>query len=356
MTHFNPLLQNGQDAASCCELFFAANYCSLQSGYLGQTLGSWYFDANSSECFLFPLGLVKNGFLEFDSWELGAGKGNVGGGPDFCPTFEDKCPYTTSQQWPGASPFNTGLGATTLISSDPASRGERAVTSFGSAGGFNPYHALPGYQATAVKGYLEDQQAAGSLPPTRFFNASGRGYPDISFLGDNIQLFFPNNFDPSYGNLQKNVLTSSAGTSAAAPQFAGLVSLLNEVRLAAGYPPMGFLNPWLYDPVNADMFIDISVGDNNIPRNFGPGPATSVGFAAARGWDAVTGLGTPNFMKMVGRALAPFAKPCPIRCSFIKAGCPKKCLMTSCPKFCPVSGCSNPALQAVGCGLDCCEA
>lgn len=38
----------------------------------------------------------------------------------------------------------------------------------------------------------------------------------------------------------------SGGTSAAAPIVAGMIGLLNDARLRAGNPPMGFLNPWLY--------------------------------------------------------------------------------------------------------------
>lgn len=36
------------------------------------------------------------------------------------------------------------------------------------------------------------------------------------------------------------------GTSASAPIFAGVVSLLNDARLNAGKSPLGFLNPMLY--------------------------------------------------------------------------------------------------------------
>ena len=43
--------------------------------------------------------------------------------------------------------------------------------------------------------------------------------------------------------------------SASAPAFAGMVSLLNEARLKAGKPTMGFLNPFLY--ANPDAFTDV---------------------------------------------------------------------------------------------------
>ena len=38
----------------------------------------------------------------------------------------------------------------------------------------------------------------------------------------------------------------TGGTSAAAPLVGGLIGLLNDARLKAGKPTMGFLNPFLY--------------------------------------------------------------------------------------------------------------
>ena len=62
------------------------------------------------------------------------------------------------------------------------------------------------------------------------------------------------------------------GTSASSPTFAGLVSLLNEARLDAGKPAMGFLNPFLYK--HADDFFDVVKGSNKVNRRRGqPHPA-----------------------------------------------------------------------------------
>jgi len=52
---------------------------------------------------------------------------------------------------------------------------------------------------------------------------------------------------------------------------------------------VGFVNPVLY--AHPEMFNDITLGDN-------PGCGTN-GFEAVPGWDPVTGLGTPNFPKML---------------------------------------------------------
>ena len=43
-----------------------------------------------------------------------------------------------------------------------------------------------------------------------------------------------------------------AGTSAATPTFAALVSLLNEVRIANGKPTLGWVLPFLYKAAETD--------------------------------------------------------------------------------------------------------
>lgn len=92
---------------------------------------------------------------------------------------------------------------------------------------------------------------------------------------------------------------SVGGTSASAPAFAGFVSLLNEARTKAGKPAMGYLNPFLYQ--NAAAFRDVTVGTNAIGRGTGTLP---YGFPCAPGWDPATGLGTPNFKKLMSIAMS----------------------------------------------------
>lgn len=88
------------------------------------------------------------------------------------------------------------------------------------------------------------------------------------------------------------------GTSAAAPTFNGIVALLNSARLQSGQPTMGFLNPWLYSNASAAMN-DVTTGastgcDGRSRFNGKPNGSPAVpgaSWAAAPGWDAVTGLG-----------------------------------------------------------------
>ena len=81
-----------------------------------------------------------------------------------------------------------------------------------------------------------------------------------------------------------------SGTSASTPVVAGFFSLINDKRLAAKLPPLGFVNPLLYTALEEapDAFIDITEGNNKAS-------GCSTGFSAAAGWDPVTGVGSPNF-------------------------------------------------------------
>ncbi|KAJ3879566.1 peptidase S8/S53 domain-containing protein [Lentinula edodes] len=132
----------------------------------------------------------------------------------------------------------------------------------------------PWYQDRAVNEFLE---TLGEHTYSDLFNRFGRAYPDVSAQGVNFRVFIGGN----------PYLIS--GTSASSPTFAGIVALLNDARLHAGLPPLGFLNPLLYKR-GAEALNDVTVGNN-------PGCGTN-GFNATEGWDPVSGLGTPNFEKL----------------------------------------------------------
>jgi len=66
------------------------------------------------------------------------------------------------------------------------------------------------------------------------------------------------------------------------------------VRLAAGKPALGFLNPFIYK--NPDAFFDVTSGTNSDSKVYG--------FTAVKGWDAATGFGTPNYEALAKAAMA----------------------------------------------------
>ena len=112
------------------------------------------------------------------------------------------------------------------------------------------------------------------FPEASRYNATGAGIPDVAAQGENVEIVIDGR------------TSGVAGTSCSSPIFSGIVSLRNEQRIQAGKSTLGFLNPLLYK--NAAAFNDVTQGSN-------PGAQIGKGFPAVAGWDAATGVGTPNF-------------------------------------------------------------
>jgi tripeptidyl-peptidase-1 len=190
-----------------------------------------------------------------------------------------KCGCIMSPSYPAISEFVTSVGATRFLTGNTGPEG--AVQAFGSGGGFAPYYLpLASWQDDAVTAYLADNT---SLPKACSFNKSGRATPDVSALGD-----------IKFEVYQGGSKTLVGGTSASAPTFAAVITLLNDIRLHNNKPVLGFLNPWIYQTAasDAEAFFDVVQGNNNVPDCCSSGKG---GFACAKGWDAATGVGTPNF-------------------------------------------------------------
>merc|ERR1711865_333335 len=206
--------------------------------------------------------------------------------------------------FPAASPYVTAVGATQLeqgfsdLKTPPkacASQGaghkcasagtEVSVSSqqagFTSGGGFSTYTPMPAYQKTVVEGYLKEE--ASKLPPASYFNRSKRAYPDVAAMGSNFLVYMES----------RGGWSLVGGTSASSPTFAGVAAYLNDLSYKKKGKPLGFLNPLLYKmhQESPEAFTDVTVGDNKCTEN---GCFSSCkGYMAAKGWDPVTGLGTP---------------------------------------------------------------
>ncbi len=222
--------------------------------------------------------------------------------------------------WPASSPYVTAVGATMLtdkylpvcgqkyavspsypglpvqeqLTFECTGTAETVCTStFGgvitSGGGFSNVanrSATAPWQEEAVNNYLRSSNAA-AYPPTSYFNAYGRGYPDVATYGSNFFVYLDGR------------IVRESGTSASAPVFAAMVTLWNDIRLAYGQAPLGFIAPFLYSvaKTNPQAFNDIVTGDNacGVGSSLETAPCCQYAFAASPGWDAVTGLGSPNF-------------------------------------------------------------
>ncbi|KAF2706003.1 subtilisin-like protein [Pleomassaria siparia CBS 279.74] len=193
--------------------------------------------------------------------------GTLGG--RFNPSFPGSCPYITSV---GATQVKPGVDIMTTKTQQEMA----CETVIYSGGGFSNVFPLPSYQASAVKGWFKDHP-----PPytSEQFNNSQetRGFPDISANGANYVVAVDGKWALLYG------------TSASSPTLGSILTLINEERFNAGKGSIGFINPVAY--AHPEVFNDITEGNN-------PGCATS-GFNATTGWDPVTGLGTPNYRKLL---------------------------------------------------------
>jgi tripeptidyl-peptidase-1 len=194
-----------------------------------------------------------------------------------------KCGYYAS--FPASSPYVTAVGAT---QGPESGKPEIACSSktggvITSGGGFSDVFSRPSYQNSHVSAYFK----AAPIAAKSGYNANGRAYPDVSVMGYNYVLAIGGQF------------TLESGTSASAPVFAGMITLINDARLAKGKAPLGFLNQALYS-LESSVFNDIVTGNNKCTA----GACCSEGFYAAKGWDPVTGLGTPNFTNLKQALLA----------------------------------------------------
>ncbi len=164
-------------------------------------------------------------------------------------------------EWPGSSPHVTSVGGTISMDTVWAEGG----------GGFSNVFSMPDWQKEVVDAYLK----SGQTPSQSLFNASGRAYPDISAFATNYE-YILNGKDLSVD-----------GTSLSTPAVAGIISILNDIRLNNGQKTLGFLNPLLYS-LKGNGFYDVTKGANGDGGQCG-------GFKAIKGWDPASGWGSPNF-------------------------------------------------------------
>src|SRR5208337_279269 len=146
--------------------------------------------------------------------------------------------------------------------------------SFGSGGGgVSGVFPLPAYQQNA--------NVPVSLNPQ---GAQGRGVPDVTGDGDP---------DSGYNILVDGKKIQEGGTSAVAPLWAALIARINQ-KLGGR---VGFVNPQLYAlAANSGAFNDITVGNNRVSfQSF-----NNVGYDAGPGWDACSGLGSPDGTVLAG--------------------------------------------------------
>ena len=173
--------------------------------------------------------------------------------------------------FPASSPWVLSCGGTRLHANGAKIISETVwndgADGGATGGGISSHFSMPAYQKNS------------NVPvPPPGGNTTARGVPDVA-----------GNADPVSGYLiivdgQTMVI---GGTSAVAPLWAGLIALLNE-KLGKN---VGWLHPHLYGAaLQRKAFHDITSGGNG-------------SFQAKPGWDACTGLGSPDALEILATLL-----------------------------------------------------
>ena len=210
---------------------------------------------------------------------------------------DDECGYYAL--FPASCPYVTAVGGTVGPESNSP---EIACTSGGdvlitSGGGFSNYFTAPDFQKPFINAYFTNVKGTSKQPAssaTINYNSNHRGYPDVALLAH------------SYAVVADGYFYVVDGTSASAPVFAGMISLVNSQRVAAGKSSMGWVNPFLYK-YYSNFTNDITEGDKNGCSSldyYGDSTCCLEGFYSSENWDPVTGLGSINFDKFSSTAYA----------------------------------------------------
>ena len=184
--------------------------------------------------------------------------------------------------FPASSPFVLGVGGTKLVATSGAPPTIAAETVWNElmqdegagGGGISAVFTKPSYQNGS-------KIPPSANPPHRV----GRGVPDVAAVAD-----------PETGVIVMHIdgeqLEQIGGTSASTPLWAALIARLNQGLGAK----CGFLNPLLYTKCANGVLRDITVGNNGA-------------YTAEPGWDACTGLGSPDGQRLLhalaGRVTSP---------------------------------------------------
>jgi len=227
-------------------------------------------------------------------------------------------PYP-SVVWPASDPLVTAVGGTylctdavlgmTVDSVSPPARcqahpGDREPAWVASGGGYSIYFSRPAFQGVLN---ASNSSYVGSSPGAPGPNKNMRGVPDVSYQASSLTGVLVYDTE-SLSNNQAGTTCGGAdpcqagwytvgGTSSSSPQWAAITALADA---QAGHD-LGYINPALYR-VFAGLNYHTDFYDPHAVCNQ-TDPAIP-GWCATPGWDAVTGIGTPDVAKLIPDLIA----------------------------------------------------
>jgi N-acetylneuraminic acid mutarotase len=210
-------------------------------------------------------------------------------GQSFYTASGDYDAFTGLIPFPGDTPYITEVGGTTLTTGANGAWDAEQVWNWGqgigSGGGISTQYAIPSWQQAI--------SMAGNQGSTTM-----RNVPDVALTADNVYV------------RADGIDQGAGGTSCAAPLWAAFTALINQQAISNGLPPVGFINPAIYNlALTAGYgaeFHDITTGNNF-------SPSSPNRFSAVASYDLCTGLGTPNGTALINALAGP---PDPLQSSY----------------------------------------
>jgi len=214
--------------------------------------------------------------------------GIVDGDDEDCREVDGTAIYSIS--FPASAPYVTAVGGTmggSISMVDSENTTGEIVVDF-SGGGFSEYFHRQEWQIQAIDDYFDNKSDISYPSEERYTSKRMRAIPDISAQA-------------VYYVIRKNsAWYIVSGTSCSCPAVAGMISMINVNEVLNGRATVGWINPILYDIYQAqdgdynEHFNDVVEGDS-----YGCSVDDGIGWYAAKGWDPVTGVGTPKFGKLL---------------------------------------------------------
>jgi subtilase family serine protease len=306
----------------------AGTLFSMSFGVTEQTFGG----AAASQTAKFDA-VFKQGLAKDDNFFAASGdNGSTGASKQ----AKDSTTYSyPTVGWPASSPYVVSVGGTQLM--DGWTWNPSSDDAFTSSGGLNPayWQSTDSGDSEAVWNESWAPIASGGgasaiYPRPSWQDGVGGTYgnhrlvPDTSWnaaVNGGVDVYITSYPQYNCGNTT-GCWTFYGGTSAATPQTAGLVALVNAARASAGKTPIGFLDPLLYQGPGGAPGVGATDYNDIVPQHYGDAPASFAGsdvgvpgtvlksvgdltdnqlwdspvagYPTGGGYDATTGWGTPK--------------------------------------------------------------
>ena len=231
-----------------------------------------------------------------------------------CAAMEGITPIASSGDWgatntlgflnvgyPASDPWVLSVGGTTAFFQRVATVDYNGIPPYSTGGGrvFESTWSWNVFRAWATGGGLSEvfEPNMGQYLAT---DLNARGVPDVAAVADPETGVFQVYYDEFW---------DVGGTSVSAPEWAGMVALIDTALSTNHMAPAGAIANALYLSTGGSDWYDVTVGNNQGDFAWWEQADQPLGYSAGVGYDLVTGLGTPNLPSLISDIMEWYSYP-----------------------------------------------